>query len=73
MSSIPVSDQFPFATDGPAFRLYGMKNKTYVDIIRGLPEKAPAGIQFTSEEVEKILHKNALRIMKVAGPGDLRE
>ncbi|MFZ5868119.1 MAG: amidohydrolase family protein [Thermodesulfobacteriota bacterium] len=66
MLDIAGADQFLFATDGPAFRLYGMKNSTYVQLIRDLPEKAPAGIRFTSEEVEKILYKNALRVMKVA-------
>ncbi len=65
MLDIAGVDHFVFATDGPAFRLYDMRNKEYVKIIRGLPEKAPAGIRFAPEEVEKILYKNALRIMKV--------
>jgi len=73
MLDIAGSDQFLFATDGPAFRVYGMKNVTYVELIRDLPEKAPAGIRFTSEEVEKILYKNALRVMKVAHPEELTQ
>ncbi|MBI4963264.1 MAG: amidohydrolase [Desulfomonile tiedjei] len=64
MLDIAGSHAFLFATDGPAFRLYGMENKSYMEIIKGLPEQAPAGIRFTSEEVEKILYQNALRVME---------
>lgn len=64
MISIGGSGNFLFATDGPSFRLYNLGNKEWVDIIKNLPENAPPGINFSSEEIDNILYKNALRVMK---------
>lgn len=61
--SIAGADNVLFATDGPAFRLYGLGNRQWVDLIRGLPEKAPDGIRFTAAEIEAVLSKNALRLV----------
>lgn len=63
MLTIGGAHNFLFATDGPAFRLYGLHNKNYVELFKGLPEKAPAGIEFSEEEVEAILYRNAQRIL----------
>jgi len=61
--SIAGSDNVLFATDGPAFRLYGLNNRQWVDLIKNLPEKAPAGITFTTAEIEAILSGNAGRLI----------
>jgi len=34
-------------------------------MIRDLPENAPPGIRFSPEEIDDILFKNALRVMKI--------
>lgn len=65
MMSIGGSENFLFATDGPAFRLYNLGNKEWAEMIKKLPESAPSGITFSPEEVENILYKNALRVMKL--------
>ncbi len=61
--SIAGSDNVLFATDGPAFRLYGLNNRQWVDLIQNLPEKAPAGITFTTAEIDAILSGNAGRLI----------
>lgn len=61
--SIAGSDNVLFATDGPAFRLYGLNNRQWVELIRELPEKAPQGIKFTVQEIEAVLSGNALRLI----------
>ncbi|WP_054033044.1 amidohydrolase family protein [Desulfatitalea tepidiphila] len=61
--TIAGSDNVLFATDGPAFRLYGLNNRQWVDLIQNLPEKAPPGITFTTAEIDAILSKNAMRLI----------
>ena len=39
--------------------------KTWVNIIRSLPEESPDGISFTREEVDLILGGNAMRILNI--------
>ena len=63
MISIAGAQNILFATDGPAFDLYGMDGKWWADLFRSLPEKAPAGIKFNDEEIEAILNLNARRVL----------
>ena len=70
MISIAGAHNILFATDGPAFDLYGMDAKWWADLFRSLPEKAPAGIKFNHEEIEAILHLNARRVL---GPDSTTE
>lgn len=65
--SIAGPSNLLFASDGPAFNLYGMDNKWWVDMFKRLPEKAPAGIEFTPQEIRAVLQDNAQRIL---GPID---
>ena len=65
MISIGGSENFLFATDGPSFRLYSIGNKEWANMIKKLPENAPSGIKFSFEEIDNILYKNALRVMKI--------
>lgn len=67
MISIAGAPNILFASDGPAFNLYGMRNKWWAQLFRDLPEKAPSGITFTQEEVDMILYKNAQRILGPVG------
>lgn len=55
-----------FGSDAPIQRLLHPIGK-WVEVIRDLPEKAPAGIRFTREEVELILGANAKAILKLGG------
>ena len=74
MIDIAGSDQkFLFATDGPAFRLYNLGNKEWVEMIKRLPDNAPSGITFSAEEVENILYKNALRVMQLENLEELKQ
>ncbi|MHA1594275.1 MAG: amidohydrolase family protein [Candidatus Baldrarchaeia archaeon] len=54
-------DRILFGTDGPYLRA-AMPDKDFVNFIRTLPEKAPAGIKFTEKEINMILGENAARI-----------
>ena len=51
-------------SDGPIHTLL-KPIKTWVDIIRNLPEEAPDGISFTRAEVDLILGGNAMRILNI--------
>jgi len=53
-----------FGTDNP-FVAALMSTRTYADIIRDLPQKAPEGINFTEAEVNAILGENAARILSL--------
>jgi predicted TIM-barrel fold metal-dependent hydrolase len=53
-----------FGTDNPYLRA-AMPDKTWVQMVKDLPEKAPKGIEFTEEEVELILGGNAQRIFGI--------
>jgi len=53
-----------FGTDGPYIRQV-LSDKDYVQLIKDLPEKAPDGITFTSEEIEAVLGGNAARLLKL--------
>jgi predicted TIM-barrel fold metal-dependent hydrolase len=70
MLSLGGSENFLFATDGPSFRLYSLGNKEWANLIRNLPENAPSGTRFSPEEIENVLYKNAMRVMKIK---DLKE
>ncbi len=61
--SIAGAQNVLFATDGPAFRIYGLNNREWVDLIKSLPEKSPAGIEFSSSEIEAVLSQNACRVL----------
>ncbi len=51
-----------FGTDDPHFGLL-RPTKEWVDLIKSLPENAPDGIAFTTEEVDAILGGNAARLL----------
>lgn len=55
------SDSVLFGSDGPPFTAVA-PNDHWVQIIRELPQKAPAGIKFTAKEVEGILGENARKL-----------
>ncbi len=57
-------DKILFATDFPSARS-AMSNGEWVEIIKNLPEGNGKGVDFSREEVEKILGKNAETIIKV--------
>ncbi len=54
-------DRVLFGTDNP-FVAALMSTKDYADLIKGLPQNAPDGIQFTEDEVNAILGENAARL-----------
>ena len=51
-----------FGTDDPVFRTV-RRTKDWINLIKDLPEKAPAGITFTKAEVEAILGGNAANLL----------
>jgi len=51
-------DKILFATDAPGFEPMVPAGR-WIETLRELPEKAPAGIRFTAEEVDAILGGNA--------------
>lgn len=51
-----------FGTDNPIFGIV-ISTKEWIQLIRGLPRNAPAGINFTDEEVDAILGGNAARLL----------
>jgi len=51
-----------FGTDDPVFRIV-RETKEWIQILKDLPENAPAGITFTHDEVEAILGGNAARLL----------
>ena len=53
-----------FSTDWPCFETF-VTAKDWVNIIRRLPKDAPPEIQFTTEEVDAILGRNAQRILGI--------
>ena len=69
MISIAGAPNILFASDGPAFNLYGMRNQWWAGLFRDLPDKAPAGLTFTREEMDLILYQNAQRILGPVGEG----
>lgn len=58
-------DRVMFGTDGPYLRPV-LSDKDYVELIKGLPQKAPEGISFTTEEIEAVLGRNAERLLGLA-------
>ena len=58
------SNRVLFGSDSPSL-LSLMSNQNWVKIIRGLPEKAPPGIKFSSKEISDILGNNAARILGI--------
>jgi predicted TIM-barrel fold metal-dependent hydrolase len=51
-----------FGTDNPIFSVV-FPTKEWIALLKGLPTKAPAGIQFTREEVDGILGGNAAQML----------
>jgi predicted TIM-barrel fold metal-dependent hydrolase len=57
-------DKILFATDAPGFESI-MKSDRWIEILKGLPENAPSGVLFTSEEIEAILGGNARQVLNL--------
>ena len=55
-------DKILFGTDDPVFRIV-RPTSDWIQLLKDLPEKAPAGIKFTHEEVNAILGENAAKIL----------
>jgi predicted TIM-barrel fold metal-dependent hydrolase len=51
-----------FATDNPVFSLL-QPTSEWIQLIRDLPDRAPAGIRFTQDEVDAILGENAAALL----------
>ncbi|MBN1382898.1 MAG: amidohydrolase family protein [Deltaproteobacteria bacterium] len=58
------ADKILFGSDAPIHTIV-RPIKDWVQTIRELPEKAPAGIYFTKEEIDLILGGNAAKILKL--------
>ena len=56
------ADKILFGTDDPVFEIVRPTND-WIQLLKDLPEKAPAGIKFTHEEVNAILGGNAARFL----------
>jgi hypothetical protein len=54
-----------FGTDNPIFSIV-IPTKDWIQLLRDLPRKAPAGIKFTNEEVEAILGGNAAAVLGIS-------
>ncbi|MEW6441405.1 MAG: amidohydrolase family protein [bacterium] len=59
------ADKVLFATDDP-ISCAVVDTREWIRVIRELPEKAPAGIRFTREEVDGILGGNAARMLRLS-------
>lgn len=59
-----TSERVLFGTDGPYLRA-AITDRSWVQMIKDLPTKAPEGITFTEEEVELMLGGNAQRIFGI--------
>ena len=55
-------DKILFGTDDPIFKIVRSTNE-WIRLLKELPEKAPAGINFTNEEVEAVLGGNAAKLL----------
>jgi len=55
------ADSVLFGSDGPGFTAL-VPNEEFIQILRDLPRKAPAGVKFTQEEIDCILGKNAQKV-----------
>ncbi len=58
---IAGADSVLFGSDGPGFTAL-VPNEEFVQILRDLPRKAPAGVKFSQEEIDCILGKNAQKV-----------
>ena len=56
------ADKILFGTDDPVFRIV-RPTKDWIQLLKGLPERAPTGIKFTHEEVNAILGGNAAKLL----------
>jgi len=56
------ADRVVFGTDAPSFS-YLYPEEAWVAMVRDLPQKAPETDPFTTDEVEAILHGNAVRVL----------
>jgi predicted TIM-barrel fold metal-dependent hydrolase len=61
---IAGSDSILFGSDGPSATAL-VANKDYIRVIRELPQKAPPGVNFTTEEINKILDENARKVFGI--------
>ena len=57
-------DRILFASDSPSFRSV-MSNADWVQLIKDLPQKAPEGITFTEEEIQKVMGGNARKLLNL--------
>lgn len=62
-----ILDQFGvervmFGTDAPLLEP-ALSSKEWVEVVRALPHKAPAGYRFTAKEISALLDGNALRLL----------
>ena len=55
-------DKIMFATDAPGFEPI-IPSKRWIEIMRSLPENAPPGTSFTTQEVDAMLGGNARRVL----------
>jgi predicted TIM-barrel fold metal-dependent hydrolase len=53
-----------FGSDSPSFRSV-MSNTDWVQLVNDLPQKAPEGINFTKEEIDKVMGDNARRLLNL--------
>ena len=61
----PLKERIMFGTDWPYFT-YAMEDKVWVEWIKNIPETAKKyNLNFTDEEIKKILGLNAKKILKL--------
>lgn len=58
-------DRVMFGTDAPYLRPV-LSDKDYLNLVKSLPENAPAGIKFSAEEIEAVLGGSAARLYGLA-------
>ena len=65
MFGAPLGDRIMFGSDWPYLE-HMMKEQDWVDWVKKIPEIAKKyGLEFTKEEISKILGENAKRILKL--------
>ncbi len=63
---IAGADSVLLGSDGPRFTSL-VPNDQFIAILRKLPQSAPPGLKFTSEEVAGILGENARKVFGLKG------
>lgn len=56
------ADKILFGTDDPIFKIV-RPTSDWIQLLKDLPEKAPAGIRFTKEEIDAVLGGNAAKLL----------